>query len=176
MKKSFSLLILFAVFLSACSGQGQTQSVTGSFAGQVEGTSAFIGLVRNGEQLMAFYCDGTTEAAPELWGWFRGEVSGNAFDLTNDNGDRLTGEFSSNSASGTITPANGTGLTFQAERVNEPAGLYRLEETIDGLETVTGWIQLANGEVRGGKKSGNQLLAAPGRPDGFVKPIIVIAE
>jgi hypothetical protein len=166
MKKSLSLLILFTLFLTACGGQTQTP-ITGSFAGQVESSNAFIGLATNSERLIAFYCDGTTEAPPELWGWFRGEVSGNAFDLTNEGGDRLAGEFSADGASGTITLANGTALTFQAEEVNEPAGLYRQEETVDGVETITGWIVLANEELRGGRRSGSQLNPAP-RPTGWL--------
>lgn len=166
MKKTFSLLILLTIFLSACGAQ--TQPVTGSFAGQVEGSNAFIGLVTNGEQLLAFYCDGTTETAPILWGWFRGDLDSKAFDLTSENGDHLTGEFSANGANGTITLANGTTLAFQAEPVNEPAGLYRHKETVDGQGTISGWIVLANGELRGGRKSESQLGVAPRNQIGFV--------
>ena len=162
------LMLAIALFLlSACGSR--TQSVTGNYVGQVEGSNAFIGLVTNGEQVMAFYCDGTTEAAPVLWGWFNGELNGDAFDLTNEAGDRLSGAFESEGASGTITLADGTALTFQSAPVSQPSGLYRNVETTDGVETVSGWIVLTNGELRGGR-SGAQLAAAPGGPVGWIDP------
>jgi hypothetical protein len=163
----FSLVILFSLLFSACGAQAQT--ITGHFAGQVENSNAFIGLVTNGKTLQAYFCDGTAEAAPILWGWFRGDLNGTAFDLTNEKGDRLAGEFSTNDVSGTITLAEGTQLSFQAEQVNEPAGLYRLEETIDGVDTLSGWVVLANGHWRGGRKSGAKLTSA-GQPTGWVEP------
>ena len=168
MKKSLSLLILLTLLLTACGGGAQ--SITGNYAGQVGGSNAFIGLVTNGESIMAFFCDGTTEAAPVLWGWFTGELNGNAFDLTSEAGDRLTGESNADGASGTITLTDGTALTFQAERVDQPAGLYRNVETIDGAETISGWIVLANGELRGGRRSGTQFTSATNQPLGWTDP------
>jgi hypothetical protein len=50
MKMSLSLLILLTLFLTACGGQTQT-SITGNYAGQVEGSNAFIGLVRRRPEL-----------------------------------------------------------------------------------------------------------------------------
>ena len=167
MKKFISLMILLTVFLSACGAQAQAPAA-GHYAGRVEGSNAFIGLVTNGEQVQAFFCDGTVEAAPVLWGWFRGDLTGNAFDLTNEKGDRLAGEFSTNGANGTITLTDGTALNFQAEPVSQPAGVYRLEETIDGAASVTSWIILANGELRGGRDGGTQLIADPGQQNGWI--------
>ncbi len=63
---------------------------------------------------------------------------------------------------------DGTALTFQAERVDEPAGLYRYIETIDGVETINGWIVLANNELRGGRRIGTQLTAATSLPIGWL--------
>src|SRR5687768_11920788 len=118
MQRSLSLVILFILLLTACGGQAQP--VTGNYAGQVEGSNAFIGLVTNGESVMAFFCDGTTEAAPVLWGWFQGDLNGSSFDLRSENGDHLTGEFNADGTSGTITLTDGSALNFSAERVNEP--------------------------------------------------------
>jgi hypothetical protein len=170
MKRLISLTILLTIFLSACGAQAQTPAA-GHYAGQVEDSNAFIGLVINGKQLQAFFCDGTTQAVPTLWGWFLGDLNNNAFNLTNEKGDRLTGAFETNGASGTITLADGTALNFQADPVSEPAGLYRLEETIDGVDTITDWIVLANGELRGGIKSGSQLqrIVLPLDPNGWVE-------
>lgn len=170
MKKFVSHLILFAVLLAACAPQTQAQPATDHYAGQVDGSQAFIGLVTNGKQLQAYFCDGTEQAAPVLWGWFRGDLNGTTFDLTNEKGDRLAGEFSTNDVSGTITLAEGTQLSFQAGQVNEPAGLYRLEETIDGVDTLSGWVVLANGHWRGGRKSGTQLAAASSKPVSWIEP------
>lgn len=158
----FSLVMLLSLLFSACASQAQTPAA-GHYAGQVQGSNAFIGLATNGKQLQAFFCDGTFEAAPVAWGWFRGDLKGSAFDLTNEKGDRLAGKFEANGAGGTITLADGTALNFQAEPVSQPAGLYHLDETIEGVGTVTSWVVLANGELRGGRKSGNQLqlIVAP---------------
>jgi hypothetical protein len=103
-------------------------------------------------------------------GWFGGDLNCNAFDLTSENGDHLTGEFTTDGANGTITLTDGTALTFQVERVTEPAGLYRNVETIDGVETISGWIMLVNNELRGGRRSGNQLSPAPVPPVGWINP------
>jgi len=168
MKKQIFLVLLLMLVVSACGAQ--TQPVTGSFAGRVEGSDAFIGLVRNGDQMMTYYCDGTAETTPVLWGWFRGELNGSAFDLTNENGDHLIGEFNADGASGTITLAGGSALNFLAEPVSQPAGLYRHQETVEGAEAVAGWIVLANGEVRGGKQGGSQLISATNKPTGWVDP------
>jgi hypothetical protein len=169
MKKLISLVSLLTLLLSACASQAQT-AAAGHYAGQVEGSNAFIGLVTNGKQLGAFFCDGTEGAAPVVWGWFQGDLNGSAFDLTNEKGDRLAGNFEANGASGTITLADTNALSFQAQPVDQPAGLYRFEETIDGVETLTGWIVLANGHWRGGRKIGTQLTAASGKPVSWVEP------
>lgn len=164
----FSLVMLLSILFSACSAQ--TPPVTGHYAGQVENSNAFIGLVTNGEQLGVYFCDGTQEAAPTLSGWFRGDLKGKKFDLTNDGGDHLTGEFEANRASGTITLADGIALNFQAASVSQPAGLYRLAEMVDGADTVTGWVVLANGELRGGRRSGTKLTSATNQPLGWIEP------
>jgi hypothetical protein len=165
MKKQILLIVLLMLSLTACGGQTQTPGA-GHYAGQVENSNAFIGLVTDGQQLQAFFCDGTVETTPLIWGWFRGDLNGSTFELANENGDRLNGEFAANGASGAITLADGTVLNFQAELVREPAGLYRFEETIDGVGTTIAWIILPSQELRGGTNSGGQLSPPPNPPVG----------
>lgn len=50
-------------------------------------------------------------------------------------------------------------MSFSAGAASEPAGLYRGEQTLDGVDYVGGWIVLPNGEERGLIRGGGKFLA-----------------
>ena len=156
-RKAILFLLLLCLLLSACGGTGP---VADSFAGRVEGSEAFIAIVTNGERVLAYFCNGQPGAEVTLYGWFRGELDGNVFDLTDESGDRLIGEIDSNGARGTVTPVGGSALAFEAGPVGEPFGLYRVEGTFDGVEYIGGEIVLPNGERRGATRGGNQFVSS----------------
>jgi hypothetical protein len=134
----------------------------------VEGTDAFIAVVVDKQNhALAYVCDGEEGASAEVARWFRGAVADDgSLDLRSDGGEHLVAEVSESGTEGTLAFPGG----------EEPAGLYRAEETVDGTEYVGGWILLEGGEQRGAVKnrssgfvSGNVDLASPSQPvDGFM--------
>jgi hypothetical protein len=158
-RKVALLLISFAALLAACAPATQPQAEPQKlqqFVGTLEGSNAFIGIATQDNRILAYVCDGTLEQAPTIYAWFRGDLSGNAFDLTSENGLHLTGQLESNQVNGTVQFVDGSERPFAADLAEPPAGLFRLEES----QIISGWIVLANSEFRGGNKmSGDGSLA-----------------
>jgi hypothetical protein len=152
-------------------------SLAGNFAGKVEGTNAFIAVVVDRENhALAYVCDGKGEESAEVAEWFEGAVAdGGSLDLRSEGGAHLVAEVTESGTKGTVT-FSGQEHSFSASPAEEPAGLYRAEETVDGTEYVGGWILLESGEQRGTVKNrssgfmgGGIELARPSRPvDGFI--------
>jgi serine/threonine-protein kinase len=165
-KSVLSILVvtvfLASVLLAACGG---ASTVSGSFAGRVDGSDAFIAVVvhANGE-VTAYVCDGVAISE-----WFKGSVDGSSLDLTNASGAHLTADLSADSIYGTFALAGGSALNFTTNAVTEPAGLYRAEDTIDGVAYVGGWIVLPDGEERGLVSGGGKLQTAT-RGSGTLTP------
>ncbi len=114
---------------------------TGTWAGRVEGTDAFVAVVGDGEQVAAYVCESGTIAE-----WFFGSESGADLALTSSGGAKLTLSLGGD-ATGQVTLANGTSHAFRAAATDATA-LYRADgETPDG-RMIGGWIQLGN-ETRG---------------------------
>ena len=149
-----SVVLLLSLILTACGGAAKP--VSGSFAGKVSGSDAFISIVlhANGE-VTAYVCDSVAISE-----WFRGSVDGTTLDLTNASGAHLSADLSADSVTGTFTPADGSALTFSTSAVTQPAGLFRSEETVDGVKYVDGWIFLPDGDVRGARTGGGKITKA----------------
>jgi|CXWL01.1.fsa_nt_gi serine/threonine-protein kinase len=152
----FILVILFAsLLLTACGGAAKP--VSGSFVGKVDGSDAFIAVIlhKNGE-VTAYVCD-----SADISAWFKGSVDGSSLDLTNADGARLTADLAADSFTGTFTPSGSSPLTFTVTKADQPAGLYRGEDTVDGVDLVAGWIVLPNGDQRGSVSGGGKVVSAP---------------
>jgi hypothetical protein len=152
-RKLAFLLISFALLMAACAPASESTPQAGTqelqqFVGTVEGSNAYIGIATQENRILAYVCDGTVEQAPTIYSWFRGELSGNSFDLTSEEGFHLTGQLASNTANGTVRFADGSEHAFTAELATPPAGLFRLEE--NGV--VSGWIVRKDGTFTGGNK------------------------
>lgn len=149
------VILLASLLLAACGGGAQT--VSGSFVGKVDGSDAFIAVVlhTNGE-VTAYVCDSSSISE-----WFKGNVDGTSLDLTNTSGARLTADLTPDSFTGTFTASDGSPLTFTVQQEDEPYGLYRDEDTVDGVDLVAGWIVLPNGDQRGAVSGGGRIVPAP---------------
>jgi hypothetical protein len=150
-------LVLLSVLSAGCAPTTESAPPVGTqqvqqFVGTVEGSNAFIGIATQENRILAYVCDGTLEQAPTTYAWFKGEVSGNSFDLTSEDGLHLTGQLESNTANGRVQFADGSEHAFAADLARPPAGLFRLEQTVEANQIISGWIVLANREFRGGNK------------------------
>ncbi|HET9909198.1 MAG TPA: hypothetical protein VFQ23_21290 [Anaerolineales bacterium] len=153
------IVIFLALTLAACSGAPQSQDAQ-HYVGAVDGSDAFIGLVSDGINIRAYVCDGTTDSV-NISAWFQGDVSDGSFALASEGGLSLTGQITESGVDGTVGFVDSTQHSFSATSATEPAGLYRLEETVDGNTTVSGWIILPNGEYRGGLSLTNLVGGPP---------------
>ena len=154
-------------------------SHAGNYAGRVEGTDAFVAVVVDGDdRALAYVCDGQEDGqGATVAEWLTGAVAGDgSLKMRSEGGARLVAEVVADGASGTLT-LSGEEHAFSASPAEEPAGLYRAEETVDGEGYLGGWIELPNGEVRGAVNStssgfvGSDIeLARPQKPvNGFVE-------
>ena len=144
------LAVLLALTgLAACSGSASAPAATptstappvaGEFVGVTNSVDA-IGLSTNGQQLIAYACDGTTKHAITFSVWFKGAVSHNAVSLFAKNGEHLVATLTEHSATGTVTLTGGKSFSFTASAVTDrAAGLYRDEETFAGVRYLAGWV------------------------------------
>lgn len=118
-------------------------ATSGIFVGRVQDSNALIGLVTNGDRVVAYVCD-NVEAD-----WFRGQVVDGRAVLTAAGGAQLTIDVSAATPSGTLHLQDGRGLSFTTEVADGMAGLYRAEATVGGAPLVGGWIVLSDGDGRG---------------------------
>lgn len=136
--------------------------IPSSLVGRVSDSDALIGLVTNGNRVLAYVCDSQYNAA-----WFRGEVSsvglGQALELRSDNNARLRIETSAISTS--VLESAGVsvrgavefaGTTFERPFEVVPAvgnaGIFRGEAVNGDRIAVAGWLQDNEGGIglRGG--------------------------
>jgi hypothetical protein len=120
--------------------------VAGSFVGELEGTSALIGLVTDGDRVRAYACDGKDIAR-----WFTGSVKNGELDLR-EGGLRLQATLTADGATGTLTLADSSSRTFRLEAVRGDAGLYQGEATHEGVRYLGRWV-VAEGGAQTGKLS-----------------------
>ncbi|MFN8380642.1 MAG: hypothetical protein U0V02_01810 [Anaerolineales bacterium] len=146
----FLFLVISSMILSACGASPSSDGVTGVWVGSIEGTETFIGIASNGSEVMVYVCDGNT-----LSQWFHGQTGDENVDLSagtldlSSEGSNVQAQLTVDSASGKVTLANGETFTFQAARAAGDAGLYRLEETGNDEQWVSGWVVLNDGQLRG---------------------------
>lgn len=144
------LFLLAALLLAACGGAPANDGIASAWAGEIEGTDVFVGIASNGHEVMAYICDGDTISQ-----WFHGEEGIDNLDLNAGTADlsaggaRFQAQLTQETATGTVTLADGQTFNFTAGRASGDAGLYRLEETVNNEQLITGWVVLPSGELRG---------------------------
>jgi hypothetical protein len=109
-------------------------------AGQVKGTSVFVGIVHKpGNRFRAYVSDGTSNRAT-LSVWFRGEVADDGSLSGTDHGVVLTARIADDQARGTVTLPDGRVLPF-AMRERRGA-LVERNFIHEGVRYRSGWIVL----------------------------------
>ncbi len=159
---SYALCVMtmcLAVVPLSCS-QGTT--IAGSFVGPTEGSESFVAIVTNGEQVMAYVCDGETTAE-----WFTGAAARDSIDLTSAGGVGLVAQRGTgDTLDGTVTAGDGTESSFSTTRVDlegSIGGLCRGTLQVDGVTYTGGWIVLPDGQQRGAVigDDGSRLFDVP---------------
>jgi hypothetical protein len=115
--------------------------VKGEFVGTA-GHLAGIALSTNGVQVIAYLCNGGYQYV-SLAEWFKGPVTGSGIDITSAHGVHLVATVSARAITGTVSLKDGTSAPFTARLLPDPRriyGLFRSEETFDGVRYVGGWI------------------------------------
>jgi len=165
-------LLILSLILSACGGgQPATEALSGAWVGKLEGSDAFVGIASNGEEIMAYICDGQT-----ITQWFKGQAVADKLELTSGSAN-LQAQLSVDTANGSITLADGQTYNFTADRAAGDAGLYRLEEQANDESWISGWVVLNDGQLRGLRVSSkgtfetqSSLSTGAGRLDPDLKP------
>jgi hypothetical protein len=150
------LTLLGTSILAACGGStpssapGPTSApatkVSGEFAAQYApdvGAHIYVGLSTDGQQVIAYACDGDLDRPITFAQWFKGSVTNNSVNLTNANGAHLVANLTSRAATGTVTLPTGRSFSFNPPAITDPAskaGLYRSEPTIGGVSYLAGWV------------------------------------
>jgi hypothetical protein len=165
MRISGVLLGLIAIGSASAHGE-QVQPVLAqgaqlTFVGSVEGTDAFIGIVTDGDRLIAYVCDGADTGIADFYTGAAHDAAAGMLTLKTDDGPdvltlatdaaRLPGlAGSGNSLTGSFVMADGVSHAFSAELASGPGALYRTDETMaDGTDAEGGWVVLNSGDVRG---------------------------
>lgn len=145
------LLGAVCLVLAACGGQPTaTTGIASAWTGKVDGTDAYIALASNGTELMAYVCDSQSVAQ-----WFHGEAGKDKLDLVAGTVDlssdtaTLVATLTLDSASGTVTLADGQAHTFTATKATGDGGLYRSEQSVNNETLIGGWVVLNGGDLRG---------------------------
>jgi len=143
--------------LSAAPAFAKAKSQRGTtFVGTVEGTDASIAIVVGKTSAFGYICDGE-----QTTHWLRGAVDGDEITLVAGTGATVNAVVDGDTLEGTVLLpdpssteladrlATLTPHAFTATKASGEAGLFREERIVDGIEYTAGWVQLADGDVKG---------------------------
>ncbi|MBI1813583.1 MAG: hypothetical protein HYR72_01250 [Deltaproteobacteria bacterium] len=124
-----------------------------TYVGKVSGTDALIAVVTNGHVAVAYVCDGNAISE-----WFLGTQTGAAIQLNGEKGGQLGAQLSGDSVAGSVTAGSSTQAFSTQPAIENQGGIYRIAETDNGEQIVTGWI-FFDGEWRGAdENSGRHVV------------------
>jgi hypothetical protein len=138
---------------------------TFQYTGQLEGSRAFVGIVKKGERFRAYVSDATPRRAT-LSVWFRGDVGPDGHVSATAYGVGLAADLERRDAAGTVTLPDGRVLEFAAES-GFGGGLVDRSYRHEGSSYRSGWIVLGDDRVRGrttvaGTAFDGSLTSGPG--------------
>lgn len=164
----WGIMLTLVLLLAACGGGSTSApsspssttpaqaSVAGTFVGTVNQTGssakAAFGLVSNGQKFIAYLCDGGvngTVSNPKpltVAQWFMGNVVNNAIKGTDTQGSQLVASLTAQGVTGTLTLNDGRIFSLKVpvisgsmrNSLNDAVGLYRDEETFNGVRYLAG--------------------------------------
>ena len=136
------VLLALPLLLAACGSTPASSSSQGKGEFAQYLSLGDFALSTDGQQVIAYLCDGTS-ATLTLAEWFQGAVTHQKIDLTTAHGAHLVASLTSQAVTGTITLKDGRSSPLNAPLIADPAnayGLYRSEQTFQGVKYLGGWI------------------------------------
>ena len=140
------LLVSAGAMGLACGSDDATESSSPeatTYVGKVTGTNAYIGVIAEGEKVLAYLCDN----AEHFDDWFTGRIDGGEANLESENGVELAVHVESDRATGTVRTKEGVEWVFTGRPARGEAGVYRTlpsDTDHDG-----GWVVLSRDDFRG---------------------------
>ncbi|MHB8669155.1 MAG: hypothetical protein ACYDAD_01105 [Acidimicrobiales bacterium] len=149
-RPTIALLLTVALVVAGCSAGAKSAgpsaaSATSSVAGDYvyAGLNLFAAVSTNGQNFVAYVCDGDPLHKPTFAEWFKGRVTGTHIMLTNADGVNLDMYLHPWIANAQLTFKDGSQAWFLGAPVTSPndsAKLIRSEQTIGGVQYLAGWV------------------------------------
>lgn len=117
------------------------------YTGEVQGTNAFVGIVKRGDRFRAYVSDATPKGAT-LSVWFRGDLGTDAHASASAYGVGLEANLARQSATGTLTLPDGRAFRFLADS-GFGGGLIERSYRHEDQHYLSGWVVLRDKRVRG---------------------------
>jgi hypothetical protein len=142
-----SVVATLAVLAAPAGASAQLVLRPVQHAGQVKGTSIFVGIVHKpGNRFRAYVSDGTPERAT-LSVWFRGHLADDGSFTSTDHGVTLAARIAHDQARGTVTLPDGRVFSFAMQE--RRGALVERNFIHDGVRYRSGWIVLEDNRVHG---------------------------
>ena len=145
MARVAALLVLAALLVPASASAVTVPAV--HYTAQLDGTDAFVGIVKRGSRFRAYVSDATAKGAT-LSVWFRGDLGPNGHVSGSTHGVGLEATLARGSGTGTVTLPDGRALDFRADSGFGGALIERSYRHA-GRHYLSGWVVLRDKRVRG---------------------------
>jgi hypothetical protein len=158
-------IAVLGMLLAPATASSAVTPPTFQYTGQLQGSRAFVGIVKKGDRFRAYVSDATSKRAT-LSVWFRGDVGPDGHISATAYGVGLEADLERRDATGTVTLPNGRALEFAAE-IGFGGGLVDRSYRHAGVSYRSGWIVLGDDRVRGrttiaGTAFDGSLTSGPG--------------
>jgi hypothetical protein len=145
MARLAALVVLAALVFPAAASAVTLPAV--HYTAEIDGTDAFVGIVKRGNRFRAHVSDATAKGAT-LSVWFRGALGPDSHVSASEHGVELEADLARGRAIGRMTLADGRAFSFLA---NSGFGGALIERSYrhDGKKFLSGWVVLRDKRVRG---------------------------
>ncbi len=145
MARVVALLVLAALLVPATASAVTVRAV--HWTAQIDGTDAFVGIVKRGSRLRAYVSDATAKGAT-LSVWFRGDLRADGHVSASSHGVGLEADLRRGTGTGRVTLPDGRAFDFKADSGFGGALIERSYRHA-GRHFLSGWVVLRDKRVRG---------------------------
>ena len=117
--------------------------------GRIVELDAFAGIVVEGQNVLAYVCDGRDTGVGNFAECFSGPIADGRANLSSENGAGLSLVFAAERATGRFIWTDGKEFPFTTVVARGVAGLYRVERVVGDQLIVGGWVVTEESEMRG---------------------------